>query len=619
MNNQNRQIRAAMYLRVSTEDQTEKYGLDLQQAAIEGIFTSKGQLENGEQAMVLAGEQYIYKDEGISGTTTLDERPAFLRMKEDIENAPGGVRPFDIVAVYRIDRFARRLRILLDVIDYFERYDIQFISANESIDTSTPFGKAMLGIIGVIAELEIETTKARTQAGRKQARNKGVYMGAHAPYGYKKNATKQLVIFKEEADVVTEIFDLFIIEKKNTQQIADYLASKKILTPLPSAIFHGKRAKGNNKVNEPTFWRDGTVLDIIKDEIYIGLYYFGKSKDNKRIEKSKWELSPYRHEPIIERVTFELAQRRIREEVALRNSVKTADNHLYLLSGLLKCHACYDAYSNREPINWGGTSKVKKTNGNRTYYYQCGGKNSKKYSTVCKAIPFPAEEIELFVTNFIKDLLSDPKSVYNHVSSLESTKASKKNLERQMTHLIRELNGIPERREALKHQHEEGYIKTAEFDERMEKTKTRETELNRDLSIIEYQISEGKLSDIYTRTLKVFSKRYKAFLEGKMQDRQEIFELVHILVDRINVYTRNTTKKDKIAGRKKDDQKIPYQIRIDLRLPQDMMQRFAQQGKFEVKNAELWAGRDSNPHELPRSVLNTVRLPFRHPPIKSII
>jgi site-specific DNA recombinase len=588
MNNQTRQIRAAMYLRVSTEDQTEKYGLDLQQAAIEGIFTSKGQLENGEQAMILAGEQYIYKDEGISGTTTLDERPAFLRMKEDIENPPDGAKPFDIVAVYRIDRFARRLRILLDVIDYFEQYDIQFISANESIDTSTPFGKAMLGIIGVIAELEIETTKARTQAGRKQARNQGVYMGAHAPYGYKKNATKQLIIFEEEAEIVREIFDLFIIEKKNTQQIADYLASKKVLTPLPSAIFHGKRAKGNNKVNEPTFWRDGGVLDIIKDEVYIGLYYFNKSKNKKRIEKAEWELSPYRHEPLIERVTFELAQRRIREEVALRNSVKTADNHLYLLSGLLKCQACYDPYSDRDPINWSGTSKViDKNSGKRAYYYHCGAKNAKKHSVVCSAIPFPADEIELFVTDFIKDLLSDPKSVYNHASSLESTKASKKHLERQMTHLIRELNGIPERREALKHQHEEGYLKTPEFDERMEKAGKRETELNKELAGIEYQISEGKLSDIYTRTLKVFAKRYKAFLEGKMKDRQEIFELIHILVDRINVYTRKATKKDKVAGRKKDDQKIPYQIRIDLRLPQDIMVRLAKEGKFEVRNDNL--------------------------------
>lgn len=585
MNNQTSQIRAAMYLRVSTEDQTEKYGLDLQQAAIEGIFTSKGQLENGEQAMILAGKQYIYKDEGISGTTTLDERPAFLRMKEDIENAPDGAKPFDIVAVYRIDRFARRLRILLDVIDYFEQYDIQFISANESIDTSTPFGKAMLGIIGVIAELEIETTKARTQAGRKQARNKGVYMGAHAPYGYKKNATKQLIIFEEETEVVREIFDLFIIEKKNTQQIADYLSSKKILTPLPSAIFHGKRAKGNNKVNEPTFWTAGSVLSIIKDERYIGIYYFGKSKNNKRIEKTEWEISPHRHEPIVERVTFELAQKRIREEVALRNSTKTADNHFYLLSGLLKCHACYDAYSNREPLNWSGTSKKKI--GKRMYYYHCGGKNSKKYSTVCSAIPFPADEIEQFVAEFIKDLLSDPQSVYNHVNSLESTKASKKHLERQMAHLIRELNGIPERREALKHQHEVGYIKTPEFDERMAKAKKREAELNRDLSNIEFQISEGKLSDIYTRTLKVFAKKYKSYLEGKMIDRQEISELIHILVDRINIYTRKATKKDKIAGRKKDDQKIPYQIRIDLRLPQDMLTRLAQEGKFEVRNAEL--------------------------------
>lgn len=72
-----------------------------------------------------------------------------------------------------------------------------------------------------------------------------------------------------------------------------------------------------------------------------------------------------------------------------------------------------------------------------------------------------------------------------------------------------------------------------------------------------------------------------------MTDRQEISDLIHLIVDKINVYTRKATKKDKIAGRKKEDQVIPYQVRIDLRLPQDIMQRLAQQGKFEVRNDNL--------------------------------
>lgn len=582
-------LRAAVYLRVSTDDQIEKYGIPLQKAAIDAVVNSKGKLDDGSPAMILAGEQFIYKDEGISGTTPLEERPGFVLMKEDIENAPGGVKPFDIVAVYRIDRFARKLKILLEVIDYFEAHDIQFISANESIDTSTPFGKAMLGIIGVIAELERETTRARTQAGKEQAIERGVYMGASAPYGYIKDKDKRLQVFPPEADVVRAIFEMFVVEKRNTQQIADRLTDKKIYTPLPSAIHNGKRKAGRTKVNDPYFWRDSTVRDIVKDEVYLGIYYYNKNQGSKRLDRSLWKESPYRHEEIIDLGTFSKAQDRIREDIALRNSLKTADNHLYLLSGLLKCHACYDANSDRDPLNWTGTSKVIKKNSKRVYYYQCGAKNTKKYSTVCKAIPFPADEIEQFVTDFIKNLLSDPESVYNHINSLQSTKAKKRMLLKKQSDLTKLLNLLPQRRQNVKRMYKRGDIGDNEYDEEIEGIKTKEVEYKTDLEAIQLQIGESKLSDIYARTLKLFAKKYKPFLDGLMTDRQEVSELIHLIVDRIHVYTRKATKNDRIAGRKKEDQVIPYQVRIDLRLPQDMMKRFAQQGKFEVKNAELWS------------------------------
>ncbi|OGD08834.1 hypothetical protein A2397_05310 [Candidatus Amesbacteria bacterium RIFOXYB1_FULL_44_23] len=580
-------LRAAVYLRVSTDDQIEKYGIPLQKAAVDAVINSKGKLDDGSPAMVLAGEQYIYKDEGVSGADPLDERPAFLRMKEDIENAPEGEKPFDIVAVYRIDRFARKLKILLEVIEYYEAHDIQFISANESIDTSTPFGKAMLGIIGVIAELERETTKARTQAGKVQAIERGVYMGAQAPYGYLKDKDKHLQVFAPESKVVEEIFELFVSQKKNTQQIADYLASKKILTPLPSAVHYGKRRKGRTKVNDEYFWRDSTVRGIVKDEIYLGIYYYNKHEGKKRLDKSLWKKSPTEHDSIIDYGTFSMAQQRIKEDVALRNSAKAVENHLYLLSGLLKCHACYDPYSGRDPLNWSGTSKVIKKNGKRAYYYHCGAKNSKKYSTVCKAIPFPADEIEAFVTQFIKDLLSDPENVYRHINTLQSTKMDKRKLLKRQVDITKMLNRIPGSRQNIKRMYGKGDITDADYDERMANVKKQEADLRKDLLVIQGQIGEDKISEIYASTFKLFAKKYKPFLDGLMTDRQEVSDLIHLIVDRVNVYTRKATKKDKIAGRKKEDQVIPYQVRIDLRLPQDIMQRLARQGKFEVRNDNL--------------------------------
>src|SRR5688500_16106559 len=223
------QLKVALYLRVSTEDQAEKFGLGAQRTAIEGILKSRGRLKDGSEAVVFAGKNYEYIDDGVSGTKELDQRPAFARLKEDIINAPYGQKPFDVVAVFKIDRFARKLRILMDVLNFFEEYDIEFISATESIDTSTPFGRAMLGIMGVIAELELETIRERTQRGREQAIQEGVFMGAHPPYGYNKDSTGHLIVFEEEAKIVQKIYALFTIEKLSPQKIADILTKDEVL------------------------------------------------------------------------------------------------------------------------------------------------------------------------------------------------------------------------------------------------------------------------------------------------------------------------------------------------------------------------------------------------------
>jgi len=230
--------KVAIYIRVSTDEQSEKYGYDLQKSAIEALIQSRGRADN---KLEFAGDKYIYFDDGISGTADLNERPAFAQLQEDIINAVEDTKPFNAVAVYKIDRFARKLTILLDVIDFFDKNNIKFLSVNESIDTSTPFGKAMLGIIGVIAELEIETIKLRTQGGREEAVKIGVIMGNASIFGYKKNEKKQAEIFEPEAGTVRSIFDWFVNEKLSAGLIAIRLKQMKVLSPEESAIHYEKR------------------------------------------------------------------------------------------------------------------------------------------------------------------------------------------------------------------------------------------------------------------------------------------------------------------------------------------------------------------------------------------
>ena len=125
---QSEPLKIALYIRVSTEDQGERgtgYGLAMQEDALRNLIKSRGTLSNGKNVWELAGEEYIYIDDGVSGTTHADERPAFSKLKEDISFSSDETKPFDAVAVYKIDRFARRLKVLSEIIDFFEENNIQ--------------------------------------------------------------------------------------------------------------------------------------------------------------------------------------------------------------------------------------------------------------------------------------------------------------------------------------------------------------------------------------------------------------------------------------------------------------------------------------------------------------
>lgn len=583
-------LRVALYLRVSTDDQVEKYGIDLQKSALEALLHSKGNLDSGKPKMVLAGENYVYVDDGVSGTTPLDERQEFARLKEDILMAQDGQKPFDIVAVYKIDRFARRLKILLEVIDFFEVNNIQFLSANESIDTSTPFGKAMLGIVGVIAELEIETTKARTQAGRVEAVKSGVIMGANAPYGYNKDSEKRLIVFEDEANYVRLIFEKFVNERLSAQQIADYLTKREILSPEASAIVSEKRKGEVKKKNNLYFWRSERVRDILANEVYIGDYYYGKYKNGKPVLKTDWVLSPHKHRSIIDLYLFKQAQTLLEQSKQLANTInKTAEGHVYLLSGLLKCDGCRRTQEDDESLStWVGDRKQLDKKGVTpayTYAYKCGRKNMKKNEVVCKVIPIPADPLEQYVVDMTRQLLSSPMAVYKYQQNLKSSKLEIKRLQERREQIKGLLNNLPNRVKNLRDQHENGHLDISSLNKRTSELAVKEHNLKAELERTEHQIAQSSLSAGYINTLELFKLKYVKALDDIYKNREEIFDILHMLISSIIIYSRPVTQKDKIAGRKKAEQLIPYRLEMELRLPQDILNQFA--SRFGVKSSDL--------------------------------
>src|SRR6266852_9581129 len=111
-----------------------------------------------------------YVDNGFSGKK--DSRPQLNRMMQDAHE-----RRFDVVVVWRFDRFARSVSHLLRALETFNSLGVQFVSLSEQVDTSTPTGKMVFTVLGAVAELERSLTGERVKAGIRNARSKGKRLG----------------------------------------------------------------------------------------------------------------------------------------------------------------------------------------------------------------------------------------------------------------------------------------------------------------------------------------------------------------------------------------------------------------------------------------------------------
>src|SRR3974390_1642007 len=146
--------RVALYVRVSTGEQNA----DLQVNEL----TEYAAFRKWERV-----ESYADKMSGAK-----DRRPALDRLMADAKRGK-----FDVVAVWRFDRFARSTSHLLRALDEFAALGVDFVSLKETIDTSTPTGKMIFTVLAAVAELERSTTRERVVAGQRAAKRRGVRFG----------------------------------------------------------------------------------------------------------------------------------------------------------------------------------------------------------------------------------------------------------------------------------------------------------------------------------------------------------------------------------------------------------------------------------------------------------
>ena len=185
-------VKGACYVRVSTDNQLENYSIEEQTDRLQAYCRARD---------ITITE--FYTDGGYSGGSI--NRPALQQMLKDIRSGE-----INLVIVYKLDRLSRSQKDTLTLIeDHFLANHVDFISVSENFDTSTPFGRAMIGILSVFAQLEKEQITERFMMGKiGRAKNGLFHGGGYAPTGYDYIDGK-LIINEYEALQIRELYERF--------------------------------------------------------------------------------------------------------------------------------------------------------------------------------------------------------------------------------------------------------------------------------------------------------------------------------------------------------------------------------------------------------------------------
>lgn len=570
-----KKLKVACYIRVSTVEQTEMYWDELQLERIKKYLEArKDDLEFAWEELNF-DDPFVFYDWWVSWADKIESREELTRLFHTLDYSWKENKPFDIVIVFKIDRFARDLKVLLEISDRLKEFWVWFVSTQESIDTSTPFWNAMLWILWVFAELEREMIKERTMLWMIESFKD--WKAKKVPYWYRKDANWRPMIYESEAIIIREIFDKIILWSTIPEIIRD-LVKRKI--PIPTAS--GSDTSHLSRMKDSYKWEDKTIRWILENEFYIWKLYYNKSrkiKDEKwkkktvHLDKSKWKLSPVFHSPLILEDDF----KKVQEMIWLKKWNFHRSEKNYILSWLLKCWYC-EQHRPWGSIWWSWTWWAGKYS-----YYHCNWKKSRNSINgyLCKCSQLDKNELEELVINEIK-------SIFNNLDVLNSYINKKNNLPNILKRKENDLSKLND--EVKKAENILENIKIwaftlwlyswEEFKLKYEDQKNKVDEVKNKLRVLEKSFDKIFNSDKYQKWLKILKTIVQEDLNILFKDKEKIWNFLEFIIEDIVLYSRDRLDTDVIRWQKPDWQQIPYKMKIKFKLPQEFLKEYI---KFSIK------------------------------------
>ena len=388
MDKQNGSIRVVSYARVSTTEQaSEGTSLDFQKSQLTGYCQLQGWTVVNS-----------YVDGGYSGKNA--DRPGLQRLLTDAK-----LGLFDKMVVFKLDRLARNLSLLLEIEKTLKEHGITLISMKESVDTSTPTGKMAFSLFGVVSEWDRANIVERTRNGRLQRYKEGCWGGGKAPYGYSYDKkTRKLIINESEARVVRRMYSEYV-NGKSLFAISQGLNQDHI---PPRA----KRSQG---------WWQTAVRQVLLNPVYRGTEVVNRHAHISLINSMDLSNAIMMSVPsLVSEQEWHIAQNRMQAN----KHVKPNKQKTHLLQGMITCAICGYHFASKR------------------HYYTCRGRMKYVHPdglSRCKAPYIRADWLENELWQRIEEIMNDPNKL------LLVIKESIENLRRAEADLSERIRPIDER------------------------------------------------------------------------------------------------------------------------------------------------------------------------------
>ncbi|MEK4509483.1 recombinase family protein [Paenibacillus sp. FSL K6-2524] len=498
-------MRATFYARCSTDTDEQKNSIDNQVSFFEEYIVKK-EYQFADCGVFCKRDGSIrprkgYIDEGFSGAKSARYRKAFQQMIRDAK-----AKKFDIIFTKNISRFGRNVQEILRYIADLRELGIGVYFEDVNINTLDRTDDIKITIFAALAEEESRAKSDSVQFGKKQGYEKGIW-GGREPYGYNINNGK-LMVNEEEAEIVKEIFRLYLHEGKGLGQIAKVLTEKRVPTKL--------RIKA---------WDKSLISKVLKNGIYTGeirLHRTQKTDINRgTIKKIPLEDQIVKQDEtlrLIDDETFRLVQIEkekrlvqfgqfsytenqfedvegniVEKKVRKINRANGRYSSVHIFSNILKCGNC------------GGSlrRKVQKTNKQSHIYWVCRN-NDSMGKLVCSYRNRQTEgELIAWVKAEVEKYKKNNRGHKNNLNNIIKTKYDMNNLDQKIDIFKKKLNDLGIERDANFKFYTRNIFSEKEFESRHKR-------INDD-----YRDTESKLDQLVNieRELKNLRDKYEEFLK----------------------------------------------------------------------------------------------------------